>query len=1115
MRDQPGPGRALARLLAPGLLAILPLTSLAAERCHPPVAQLLSVQGPIEIQPVGQGPWRAVRADEGLCPGDSLRAGRFGRAAVLLLPETQLRLDAGTTLNIPAEPANSNATWLDLLTGAVHFISRHPRPLRIKTPFVNAAIDGTEFILRVDDSQTGLWVVEGRVTASNPAGSLVVEGGQAAVAQAGQAPVRRLDLRPTDAVAWALHYPRLLDGRPPAAPAADARAQVLAMQRQAGIQAALDQAMAIPEEAVDADFLALRAGLLLGAGRVAEAGADLDKALGLNPDQGSALALKAIAALVRDERDAARQAATRAVERAPGSPQAHLALSYVQQADFQLPAALSSVERALALDGEDALAWARLAELRLALGEARQARDAAARAVGLDSGLAHPHTILGFAALGRADMAAARQAFQEAIRLDSSDPLPRLGLGLTRIRAGELAAGRGEIEAAASLDPSDALIRAYLGKAYFDEKRDGLANTQYQLAREFDPRDPTPWYYQALLEQSRHRPGEALAHLEQSIARNDGRAVYRSRLLLDQDQAARQASAARIYTDLGFARQGLLRGWQSVHLDPANHSAHRFLADGLAHLPRAEIARASEQLQAQLLQPLSPAPVPPQSAEAKLLLPRDSGPAYPSLNEYNALYLADGGSLRLGLAAGSDDTFAHEVVVSGLWNRVALSLGQFHYQTDGYRLNNDMDQDLGNLFIQAALTPEFSAQAEFRRRRLEHGDLNLNLRQDGSLPLRTDKRVDTDRLGFNFHPAPQTTWLASVTRVEPRETLEYEGPFTITADAEGYVAETQFQWRGRGVALVGGLGRYDLDYRTTLDPPFFVPDDYDVAHDNAYLYSLFDITPELAATLGLGRDDLDNGAAPDFRVRRWNPKLGLMWSANPGLTLRMAGFATVMRDLYAVPTLEPTQVAGFNQFFDDLLGTRTRFLGVALDQQPSPDLHLGLEISQRDLDVPITATPLILEDWRERLYQAHADWLPHPRWAVHASVQKEHFQREPLSLLPTPTRMDTWRLPVEVRHFLPGGLGVQLRTTYVHQRVDLPAVNGLPASGGLGDDFLLVDLGLRYRLPGRRGSLSLEVKNLFDRNFVFEGHGYRATGNIATPEFLPERTWVLGLSLAL
>jgi hypothetical protein len=91
-------------------------------------------------------------------------------------------------------------------------------------------------------------------------------------------------------------------------------------------------------------------------------------------------------------------------------------------------------------------------------------------------------------------------------------------------------------------------------------------------------------------------------------------------LLLDQDLAARSASVARIYRDLGFEQRALVEGWKSLNTDPANYSAHRLLDDVYSALPRHEIARVSELLQSQLLQPLNITPVPLQLAEESNLL---------------------------------------------------------------------------------------------------------------------------------------------------------------------------------------------------------------------------------------------------------------------------------------------------------------------------------------------------------------------------------------------------------------------------------------------------------------------------------------------------------------
>jgi Tfp pilus assembly protein PilF len=155
----------------------------------------------------------------------------------------------------------------------------------------------------------------------------------------------------------------------------------------------------------------------------------------------------------------------------------------------------------------------------MSLGRTRSAERAAQAAVDSNPAESRAHTILGFVHLTQIDTKKARADFEAAIERDSSDPLPRLGLGLAMIRQGDLVGGREQIEIAVILDPSNSLIRSYVGKAYYEEntsKRDELAATQFGIARQLDPKDPTPWFYDAILKQTQNRPVEALQDLQKS-----------------------------------------------------------------------------------------------------------------------------------------------------------------------------------------------------------------------------------------------------------------------------------------------------------------------------------------------------------------------------------------------------------------------------------------------------------------------------------------------------------------------------------------------------------------------------------------------------------------------
>jgi tetratricopeptide (TPR) repeat protein len=333
-------------------------------------------------------------------------------------------------------------------------------------------IEGTEFVVRVEDKATDITVLEGSVVAGNESGSVKLNASESAHAQAGRPPLRTVEVKPLDAVAWALYYPPL-----PAQPsAADELAQASVA---ATVQNRLTDARALAQQALAAD--------------------------------GSSAA-------------------------------AYMARSYVEQASFDIPSALADMQKAAELAPSDVVVRARLAELRMMTGDLHAARQVAAQAVCLDPGLSLAHDVLGFASLREVDLDAAERAFRQAIALDSAAPLPRLGLGLVKIRQGDLRSGREEIETAVLLDPNKALLRSYMGKAYYEEKRDELALEQLSMAKALDANDPTAWYYESILLQSVNRPVEALQAQRKAIELNDNRGVYRSRQLLDQDEAARTAS---------------------------------------------------------------------------------------------------------------------------------------------------------------------------------------------------------------------------------------------------------------------------------------------------------------------------------------------------------------------------------------------------------------------------------------------------------------------------------------------------------------------------------------------------------------------------------------------
>jgi tetratricopeptide (TPR) repeat protein len=656
--------------------------------------------------------------------------------------------------------------------------------------------------------------------------------------------------------------------------------------------------------------------------------------------------------------------------------------------------------------------------------------------------------------------------------------------------------GRRQIDIAVSLDPDNSLMRSYLGKAYFEEKRDNQAALQLEMAKQLDPNDPTPYFYDAIRKQTTNRPVEALQDMQKAIELNDNRAIYRSRFLLDEDLAARTASLGRIYNDLGFQELGLVEGWKSVNIDPSNYSAHRLLADNYAALPRHEIARVSELLQSQLLQPINLTPVQPVLAESNLLLVEGGGPSSASFNEFNPLFTRNRLALQLSGIFGSRYTFGDEVTQSGVWNNLSYSVGQFHFQTDGFRKNTDLNVNIYNAFVQAKISPHISVQAEFRHRDVESGSLDSlfsrtadTVRRERSFRQESDS--ETYRLGLRVSPTQRSDFLASYIYVDEDARFKFRPDPASFTPSEGYVAETQYRYRhGIFSAIVGG-GYYTADEDTEdLGLPTLKER---TKHSNGYLYTRLQSPSPLVWTVGFSGDVYDTRDSEGFRDRksRLNPKAGVLWNIGRQTLVRAAWFRTFKRSFLFNQTLEPTQVAGFNQFFDDIRATEAERWGLGIDHRFNPVLTGGIEVSERDLRVP---TGDVKERWKESLYRAYLQVTPHPRWAFELEYSRENFKNFDST---TPRDTQTQIIPFTVAYFSPSGFFAKLRASYLKQKVAL-------ATEPDSDRATFLDLNLGYRLPRRLGILEVQFQNMLNQHYRYEGlHERQSPARTGLPSALP------------
>lgn len=1027
-----------------------------AQACDRAVATAVSIQGDIEVRRAGTNTWEPLALDDRICGEDSVRVGPQARAALALPNQTVVRVNENSTITFPPSQ-DDKRTWLQILTGVIHVITRDPRSLRVLTPFANAGIEGTEFLVAVTTANAQVMVLEGAVTVEDTAGSsALARSGQSVMADGSGRLLVQAVMRPQDAVQWTLFYPPVSQAAPES-PGAGRAAQLLAV------------------------------------GRVKDAEAELDHLLANNPADAESLAIRAIIALTQNDAPEAGRFAARAVAAQPASATALIAEAYVRQSAHDLPGALRSLQQAVAAEPGNALAQAHLAEILLATGLHEEAVVTAHRAVAADPALAPAHSVLGFASLAAQQTREAHDSFLEAIRLASAAPLPRLGLGLALIRQGRLAEGREQIEIAVLLDPASSLIRSYVGKAYYEEKHNHLAAVQFALAKELDPSDPTPWYYNAIRLHSVNRPVDALADLGRSTELNDQRGVYRSSLLLDDDAAARNASVAAIYSELGFEELAVREGVAALGENYGNSSAHRLLANAYATLPRYEISRVSKALQAEIRQPLSATPLRLSESQDNLGLYRAAGPSRIGSSEYNSLFSRDQVLFHLDGSAGSRGTQGNEASLSGLEGRVGFSLGQLHYETDGFGEDNRGRKDVYAAFLQYQPTESTTLQVDGRRSEFLLDYIFFPKDESYATPFEIDENSEVLRLNGRHEISPTGDWIFSGAYEDRRREVHYRplDELVTRTDADSFAMEIQRLHRSGNLQLIGGAGYIDVKERFPLEEAR--NDSYDA---NAYLYAQQKFPEQhLLLTAGLAYDHfrLTYSMLPTFVERRQlSPKLGLAWSPVQGTTLRGAAFTSVRRPLIGNQTIEPTDVAGFNQFFTgieqfygDPEGTVSRRMALGIDQRFSPHTFAGIEGAARHLEVPS-----VIENkdyrWREksaRAYLYHSVLPPGwSGWNLALTVSGElDSQHRPHGLPGSEgfLDLDTRRVPLGLAVFSPQGFTLRAITTHVRQSGAFSTDLLEPVIGSR-DNAWITDLSLEYRLPKRFGLISVAGRNIFD-----------------------------------
>ena len=165
----------------------------------------------------------------------------------------------------------------------------------------------------------------------------------------------------------------------------------------------------------------------------------------------------------------------------------------------------------------------------------------------------------------------------------------------------------------------------------------------------------------------------------------------------------------------------------------------------------------------------------------------------------------------------------------------------------------------------------------------------------------------------------------------------------------------------------------------------------------------------------------------------------------PNTTLRAAAFRTLKRTLITDQTLEPTQVAGFNQFFDENNATDAWRYGGAIDQKFTQSIYGGVEFTYRDLNVPffnLRTDNLENSNWEENIFRAYLFWTPHKWLSLSAEYLYEDFDRDEDFNLGAKD-VETNYVPLGINFFHPSGLSASFKGTYVDQDGEFERLNVL------------------------------------------------------------------------
>lgn len=1088
------------------------------------VATAYVIEGSVIARHKGANDWSAVTQGMALHVGDTVKTGEDGKAAFQFVDGALVRLGRLSALTF--NDVRETGPTVTQSKGRAFFFSRGARKEpSIRTPLVNAAIYGTELVVAVTEDATTIDVLHGAIKASNATDETGVRAGESITARKGEPLKKSLLVAPANSVQWMIRFPFIItvsDLAPEVDDACDATCTRHVQELLASHLSLLEGMRRLPPSVQKtARAHLLRSIALWSVGDKESALAELSKVPLKRSARDEAIyqLILGFAAILGGDPTSAVTHADTADARLAGLSNTALLRSYIAQAKGDIDDALEITTVARTTHTHVPELVDREVELLLSSDRREDARELLENRSQQFGSSAMSETLAGFTALASKEFDNAETLFSQAITKDPSQSLPYLGQALLQAQSRNYEEAKTKLSKAIQLDPSVAVYRSYLGKLFFEDENSPKAIEEFDAAVALDPFDPTPYLYRSYAKIAENDPVGGLQDVEESIARNEGRAVFRSSLLLDRDLAVRSAGLSRAFSELGFSEAARIEAIKSITDDYSNYSAHRLLSDSYQGLVETE-GRLSEQRIADLMSPLS----------FNLF---NSVGEQASLGDYNALFDKKETRKAFDLSWNSNqDQFVGSFIGTGKGEDYGYLVTYQPSYANGTRQGSFFSDNLFRAALQYETSPNdrFIIDGSFKVREIEgtydtdygedihNGNLRLGYNHRFSTQLRFLTQAEIARDSEHSHQ--ETTRFITVTTPDSDEPLF--GTALVNENTDQRIwrnsLSNQLIYTSRYIDSVSGFDALYADTSRrdnspvveTADMPNF---DYlatssagNLKSGQVYEYLSFKVPRFSTLTVGGAATRVERDfseVAPfldDADVQNvFSPKVGLVLTPTNWLTGRVAYFEdlrkTVLEDL---SSLEPTLVGGINQRFNDLSGTKSRNLGFGLDVKDANTIYAGSQYTRRHVIESFgyasdgafsdgeTVTPL--EPINEGFVDSHAnsDLLRSYVYTVlsRQSVLTADSLYEKYALTDPYTRstpgydslISTQRYRFGYKYFIGKHFSVGTQATYRDQQLN----QSDDAAG-----FWLFDVGANYRFSEQHGRIFFRIDNILDRDFSY------------------------------